>query len=150
MKHLIKGGFVVSDGIDITKPADVLIEGDKIKSVGYSLDVKVDKITEAAGLYVYPGFIDMHCTVCEPGHESVEDMETASVSAARGGFTTIVCIPDTEPAVDNKTVVEYIIFKSKHLSLRKHDNRMQGRKSVRNGRNDKSWSGRNSRRRFNC
>ena len=116
MKHLIKGGFVVSDGIDITKPADVLIEGDKIKSVGYSLDVKADKITEAAGLYVYPGFIDMHCTVCEPGHESVEDMETASVSAARGGFTTIVCIPDTEPAVDNKTVVEYIITKSREYS----------------------------------
>ena len=116
MKHLIKGGFVVSDGIDITKPADVLIEGDKIKSVGYSLDVKVDKITEAAGLYVYPGSIDMHCTVCEPGHESVEDMETASVSAARGGFTTIVCIPDTEPAVDNKTVVEYIITKSREYS----------------------------------
>ncbi len=116
MKHLIKGGFVVSDGIDITKPADVLIEGDKIKSVGYSLDVKVDKITEAAGVYVYPGFIDMHCTVCEPGHESVEDMETASVSAARGGFTTIVCIPDTEPAVDNKTVVEYIITKSREYS----------------------------------
>lgn len=116
MKHLIKGGFVVGDGIDITKPADVLIEGDKIKSVGYSLDVKADKITEAAGLYVYPGFIDMHCTVCEPGHESVEDMETASVSAARGGFTTIVCIPDTEPAVDNKTVVEYIITKSREYS----------------------------------
>ena len=116
MKHLIKGGFVVSDGIDITKPADVLIEGDKIKSVGYSLDVKADKITEAAGLYVYPGFIDMHCTVCEPGYESVEDMETASVSAARGGFTTIVCIPDTEPAVDNKTVVEYIITKSREYS----------------------------------
>lgn len=116
MKHLIKGGFVVSDGIDITKPADVLIEGDKIKSVGYSLDVKADKITEAAGSYVYPGFIDMHCTVCEPGHESVEDMETASVSAARGGFTTIVCIPDTEPAVDNKTVVEYIITKSREYS----------------------------------
>ena len=116
MKHLIKGGFVVSDGIDITKPADVLIEGDKIKSVGYSLDVKADKITDAMGLYVYPGFIDMHCTVCEPGHESVEDMETASVSAARGGFTTIVCIPDTEPAVDNKTVVEYIITKSREYS----------------------------------
>lgn len=116
MKHLIKGGFVVSDGIDITKPADVLIEGDTIKSVGYSLDVKADKITDAAGLYVYPGFIDMHCTVCEPGHESVEDMETASVSAARGGFTTIVCIPDTEPAVDNKTVVEYIITKSREYS----------------------------------
>ena len=116
MKHLIKGGFVVSDGIDITKPADVLIEGDKIKSVGYSLDVKADKITNVAGLYVYPGFIDMHCTVCEPGHESVEDMETASVSAARGGFTTIVCIPNTEPAVDNKTVVEYIITKSREYS----------------------------------
>ena len=116
MKHLIKGGFVVSDGIDITKPADVLIEGDKIKSVGYSLDVKADKITDAMGLYVYPGFIDMHCTVCEPGHESVEDMETASVSAARGGFTTIVCIPDTEPAVDNKTVVEYIKKKSREYS----------------------------------
>ena len=58
------------------------------------------------------------CTVqfVNPGHESVEDIETASMSAAKGGFTTVVCIPDTEPAVDNKTVVEYIITKSKEYS----------------------------------
>ena len=116
MKHLIKGGFVVSDDIDITRPADILIKDDKIEEVGYSISAEADRITDASGMYVYPGFIDMHCTICDPGHESVEDIETASISAARGGFTTIICIPDTEPAVDNKTVVEYIITKGREYS----------------------------------
>ena len=64
----------------------------------------------------FPGFIDMHCAVCDPGHESVEDIETVSMSAAAGGFTTITAQPDTQPAVDNKTVVEYIITKSKEYA----------------------------------
>lgn len=116
MKRLIKSGFVVADGIDVKKPADVLISDGIISAVGYGLEDGEAEIIDAAGSYVYPGFIDMHCTICDPGHESVEDIETASISAAKGGFTTVVCIPDTEPAVDNKTVVEYIITKSKEYS----------------------------------
>ena len=116
MKRLIKNGYVVSDGIDVKRPADVLINDGIISAVGYELEDGEAEIIDAAGSYVYPGFIDMHCTICDPGHESVEDIETASMSAAKGGFTTVVCIPDTEPAVDNKTVVEYIITKSKEYS----------------------------------
>ena len=116
MKLLIKDGFVVADGIDIKKPADILVEDGKISAIGYDLKAEDAKITDAKGSFVFPGFIDMHCTICDPGHESVEDIETASLSAAKGGFTTLICTPDTEPAVDNKTVVEYIITKSKGCS----------------------------------
>ncbi len=116
MRRLIKNGYVIAEGIDINRPADVLIEDGKITRVGYSIEAGGAEVIDAAGLYVFPGFIDMHCTICDPGHESVEDIETASMSAARGGFTTIVCNPDTEPAVDNKTVVEYIITKSREYS----------------------------------
>ncbi len=116
MKRLIKNGFVVADMVEIDRPADVLIEDDKIVEVGYGVNCEDAEIIDACGMFVYPGFIDMHCTICDPGHESVEDIETASMSAAKGGFTTIVCIPDTEPAVDNKTVVEYIITKSREYS----------------------------------
>lgn len=116
MKRLIKNGFVVSDMTDIKKPADVLIEDNKITAVGYDIKAEDAEIINAEGMYVFPGFIDMHCTICDPGHESVEDIETASMSAAKGGFTSIACIPDTEPAVDNKTVVEYIITKSREYS----------------------------------
>ena len=116
MKRLIKNGFVVAEGIDITRPADILIEDGIISDVGYDLECEEAKITDAAGYYVVPGLIDMHCTICDPGRESVEDIETASISAAKGGFTTVICNPDTEPPVDNKTVVEYIIAKSREYS----------------------------------
>ena len=67
--------------------------------------------------YVLPGFIDMHCNICDPGYEYIEDIETASCSAAKGGFTSITCEPNTNPTIDNKTVVEYIVSKSKEYSL---------------------------------
>lgn len=116
MKRLIKNGYVISPETDINRPADILIDGGRIAAVGYGIEDKEAEIIDAGGKYVFPGFIDMHCKICDPGHESMEDIETASMSAARGGFTTIVCIPDTEPAVDNKTVVEYIIRKGKEHS----------------------------------
>ena len=117
MKRLmIKNGFVVSDLVELNRPADILVEDGKISAVGYGLEDTGAEVMDASGLFVYPGFIDMHCTICDPGHESVEDIETASMSAAKGGFTTMVCMPDTEPAVDNKTVVEYIITKGREYS----------------------------------
>lgn len=63
------------------------------------------------------GLIDMHCNICDPGHEYIEDIATASRAALRGGFTTITCEPNTDPVIDNKTVVEYIVSKSKEKSL---------------------------------
>ena len=86
MKRLIKNGFVVSNMVEIDRPADILIEDDKIVEVGYGINCEEAEIIDARGMFVYPGFIDMHCTICDPGHESVEDIETASMSAAKGGF----------------------------------------------------------------
>ncbi len=116
MKRLIKNGFVVSEGTDINKRTDILINNGKIEKTAPSINDDEAEIIDADGLYVFPGFIDMHCTICAPGYESVEDMETASMSAARGGFTSVACLPNTKPVVDNKTVIEYIITKSREIS----------------------------------
>lgn len=116
MRLLIKNGIVVSEELGGEKKADILIENDKIIKIAEQIDDENDQVLDVEGLYVLPGFIDMHCAVCDPGHESVEDIETVSMSAAAGGFTTITAQPDTQPAVDNKTVVEYIITKSKEYA----------------------------------
>lgn len=116
MKLLIKNGKIISDELSENRLADVLIEDKVIKAVGYDLTADDAEVINADGAYVFPGFVDMHCNICDPGHESVEDIETASISAANGGFTTITAQPDTMPAVDNKTVVEYIITKSRQYS----------------------------------
>lgn len=117
MKLLIKNGRVISEELSQNRLADILIEDSIIKAVGYDLVDEEAEVLNVAGAYVFPGFTDMHCCICDPGHESVEDIETASMSAARGGFTTITAQPNTKPAVDNKTVVEYIITKSREYSM---------------------------------
>lgn len=113
MKLLIKNGIVVSEELGGEKKADILIENGKITEVNETIIDDTAEIFDVSGLYVLAGFIDMHCAVCDPGHESVEDFKTVSASAAAGGFTTITAQPDTQPAIDNKAVVEYIITKSK-------------------------------------
>lgn len=115
MKLLIKNGKVISDEFTENRLADILIENGMIKAVGYDLAADAE-VLDVKGAYVFPGFTDMHCNICDPGHESIEDIETASMSAAKGGFTTITALPNTMPAVDNKTVVEYIITKSREFS----------------------------------
>ena len=99
MRLLIKNGIVVSEELGGEKKADILIENDKIIKIAEQIDDENDQVLDVEGLYVLPGFIDMHCAVCDPGHESVEDIETVSMSAAAGGFTTITAQPDTQPAV---------------------------------------------------
>jgi len=116
VKLLIKNGKVISEGFSYDQLANILIEDSIIKAVGYDLADSEAEILDVDGAYVFPGFTDMHCCICDPGHESIEDIETASISAARGGFTTITAQPYTKPAVDNKTVVEYIITKSREYS----------------------------------
>ena len=57
---------------------------------------------------VTPGFIDLHCHLRDPGFEGKETISTGTLAAARGGYTTICCMPNTEPAIDNQAVVTYI------------------------------------------
>lgn len=117
MRRVIKNGKIAAPGFDSGKYTDILIEDGKIREIG--TDIPCDELEEidAQNNYIIPGLIDMHCSICDPGYEYVEDIQTASMSAAKGGYTTITCEPNTKPAIDNKTVVEYIITKSREYSL---------------------------------
>lgn len=117
MKTLLKNCKLVTSPYSPEKLYDILIELGTIVRIGERLKEEDAKTVDVGGHMVLPGFIDMHCNICEPGFENIEDIETVSRSAIRGGFTTITCEPNTKPVIDNKTVVEYIISKSKAQSL---------------------------------
>jgi dihydroorotase len=108
MSLLIKGGRVVDPAGGIDAPADVLIEGGQIVGVGTDLPAAEEEIS-AQGLVVAPGFIDLHVHLREPGFEYKETIASGTRAAARGGFTSVVCMPNTNPPVDNRAVVEFIL-----------------------------------------
>jgi dihydroorotase len=91
---------------------DVLIKDGKILSAGGTIPPgnfpEGCQIIPAAGLVVCPGFIDLHCHLREPGFEYKETIATGTRAAARGGFTTVCCMPNTQPAIDNAAVVDFI------------------------------------------
>lgn len=114
MNLLIKGGRVVDPSQNIDAVMDVLVENGMIKQTGKGLSAPADvKIIDVAGKYVVPGLIDMHVHLRDPGLEYKEDIVSGSHAAAAGGFTSIVCMPNTKPVIDNKTVASYIINKAK-------------------------------------
>jgi len=117
MLLLIQNGTVVNPGDGTEIKADVLVEDGKIKKVAPMQKVKADRVIDAADCYVMPGFIDMHVHLRDPGMEHKETVETGAQAAARGGFTTIVAMPNTTPVVDNSDVVNYVHNKAKDMRL---------------------------------
>lgn len=117
MKTLLKNCYIVSPNFREDELYDIYVANGIIEEVGKNLEVQDAKMMDIGGNTVLPGLIDMHCNICDPGFEYLENIETVSRSAARGGFTTITCEPNTDPVIDNKTVVEYIVSKSKNHSL---------------------------------
>jgi dihydroorotase len=88
--------------------ADVLISDGRIAAVGPNAGAEAQRVIDATGLIVCPGFIDLHCHLREPGFEQKETIATGTLAAARGGFTTVCCMPNTRPPVDSAAVVEFI------------------------------------------
>ena len=117
MLLLIKNGTVINPGDKTQRKADVLIEDGIIKKIAAKQTVKADKIIDAAGCFVMPGFIDLHVHLRDPGQEEKETVETGSKAAAHGGFTTIVAMPNTKPAVDNADVVNYVHHKAENVGI---------------------------------
>ena len=104
---LIRGGRVLDPGRGLDTIADVLMEGGRIAKVGAALAAA--QVIDAEGLVVCPGFVDIHCHLRDPGFEHKETIETGTRAAARGGFTTVCCMPNTEPPIDSQATVEYVL-----------------------------------------
>ena len=112
MSLLIKNARVISpaDGLDGVQ--DILISDGKIVSVAKDI-AGADEIIDAAGLCAVPGFVDMHVHLRDPGQTQKEDILTGCAAAAAGGVTSLLCMPNTLPTVDNAQTVKYILDKAK-------------------------------------
>lgn len=132
---LIKNGHIIDPSQGIDRVGDVVIENGKIKEITIQ-DTKTRKhktnppmppfskgghggingpssrTIDAAGLYVFPGLVDMHTHLREPGFEGKETISSGTMAAVRGGFTSVCCMPNTDPVNDNETVTEFILRKT--------------------------------------
>ncbi|WP_175614804.1 dihydroorotase [Piscibacillus halophilus] len=104
MNLLIKNAHVLEQGL-----VDVLIECGKIKAIGTNLSKPNVKVVEAKGQYLFPGFVDVHIHLREPGGEAKETIETGTLAAARGGFTTVCSMPNTNPVPDSEESLKEVL-----------------------------------------
>lgn len=117
MKILIKNGRIIDPVSNIDQVKDLLIENGKIICIGENITDKADTTIDARDWWVVPGLIDLHVHLREPGFEHKETIKSGSQSAAKGGFTTICCMPNTNPVTDNKDVINYIKQKADKEAL---------------------------------
>jgi dihydroorotase len=96
-KMNLKGGILITDG-----------KISWIGETGQKPDENEYEVVEAENLIACPGFVDLHCHLRDPGFEEKETIESGTLAAAKGGFTTVCCMPNTEPAIDNQSVVNYV------------------------------------------
>src|SRR2546422_173711 len=113
---LIIGGVILDPANKLQRRADLLIDDRRIKSIGANLG-KADRIIDAAGCYVTPGLIDIHVHFREPGDEEEETIASGSRAAVAGGFTTVCCMPNTKPPLDNEGQIEFILRESERVGL---------------------------------
>ncbi len=108
MKLLIKGGLVTDPIAGKIIEKDILVVDGRIARTGVSLNKGDAKVLDVSGKLVTPGFIDMHVHLREPGLEAKETIRSGTRAAARGGFTSVACMPNTDPVADNAAVISYI------------------------------------------
>ncbi len=112
----MKGGRVIDPASNIDGLFDVAMEDGLVKEVATDIDTTGSEVFDASGLIVAPGFIDIHVHLREPGLEHSETIETGSRCAAAGGFTSICCMPNTQPVNDSATVTSYILERARRLA----------------------------------
>ena len=111
---LIKGGRIIDPSQGTDQVADLLIQDGVVRGVDQDI-TPPDKAQEidATGLVVTPGFIDLHCHLREPGFEYKETIATGTMAAARGGFTTLCAMPNTDPTTDTRATVDFVLQKAR-------------------------------------
>ena len=107
MKLLIRQGRLVDPVGGIGGVMDILIEDGKVAVIGSNINEPGAKLIDASGMVVCAGLVDMHVHLREPGFEYKETVETGALAAARGGFSSIACMPNTRPAVDSPEQIDF-------------------------------------------
>lgn len=109
MKSLIKHGIVVEPTRGQEERLEILIENGTIVAMAEELEVQDGvHVIDASGKYIFPGLVDLHVHLREPGFEHKETIQTGTRAAAKGGFTAVCCMPNTDPVADNPSVIRYI------------------------------------------
>lgn len=117
MSLLIKNAMIVNADQLYAKPQDILLDKGEIVKIASGIPVGQGKVIDATGKLVFPGLIDLHVHLRQPGREDKETVETGCRAAAKGGFTSIMCMPNTTPVIDNAMIVEGIIKEAKRVGL---------------------------------
>ncbi|MDP3790483.1 MAG: dihydroorotase [Candidatus Omnitrophota bacterium] len=104
--YLIKNGRVIDPQNKVDDILDILISDGKIEKIEKNLSARADETIDAKGCIVAPGLVDMHTHLREPGREDEETVLTGTRAAVKGGFTTVACMPNTEPPLDNPAIIK--------------------------------------------
>lgn len=120
VNHILRNAIIIDSSSPHHKQTvDIWIEDGIIKKIGKNLTVSKAVVEYTApNLHVSKGWIDMQCLIGEPGYEYSETLESASVSALKGGFTTICMLPNTNPCLDNRAQIEFILRRERELPIR--------------------------------
>ena len=108
MDVLIEDGVVAAIDKNIEAAADEVYDASGLVVIDKNIEAAADEVYDASGLVVAPGLVDVHTHLREPGLEAKEDIVTGTMAAAAGGVTTIACMPNTKPVVDNSIIVSGI------------------------------------------
>ena len=114
---LLKGGTIVDPSQKLNRKLDLLVDQGKIASLGKIQSKKSWEVIDASGWVVCPGFIDMHVHLREPGREDKETILSGSRAAAAGGFTSISCMPNTDPVNDSEAITRFIVERARQAAL---------------------------------
>lgn len=115
---LIKGGRVIDPKSGLDAVLDLAVDQGMITHMGTNLDASgAERVIDARGLVVAPGLIDVHVHFRDPGLTYKEDIHTGAAAAARGGFTTVVCMANTKPPIDSVEVLEYVLTEGKKTGI---------------------------------
>ena len=116
-KLVIRSGRIIDPSQNLDRICDVGIEDGTIREVAPGIDAHGAAEFDATGLVVAPGFIDIHVHLREPGFEHAETIETGARAAAAGGFTSVCCMPNTQPINDSPNVTSYIVDRARRFAV---------------------------------